>query len=202
MKKLNLTVKALTLTLLVGAATACGSGSNAPAAGTETTPKQEAESATPTLNIRYVDHDSIMANYNLAKDFQDAYVRGMAKIENARQAKGNELGRLAQSIEQKARSNGYLSEASFNADQATLQKKQQEAEAYLANLSRNTEQELNLLQMQLNDSIEKFIKEYNSTKGYDAILLKAAGLYFSPSLDITKEVVDGLNARYTKVEQK
>lgn len=38
-------------------------------------------------------------------------------------------------------------------------------------------------------------------KGYDAILFKAATLYINPALDITNEVVEGLNARYNKVKK-
>ena len=53
----------------------------------------------------------------------------------------------------------------------------------------------------MNDSIEAFIKEYNKTRGYDAILFKAATLYINPALDITNEVVEGLNARYNKVKK-
>ena len=54
-------------------------------------------------------------------------------------------------------------------------------------------------QIQLTDSIEAFIKDYNRKKGYDAILFKAAGVYFNPALDITSEIIEGLNARYNKV---
>ena len=75
----------------------------------------------------------------------------------------------------------------------------QDAESYLAGLSRNTENELAQQQLQLNDSIENYIKEYNKTKGYDAILFKAAGVYFNPALDITNDIISGLNARYNKV---
>ncbi len=78
---------------------------------------------------------------------------------------------------------------------------QQDAQNYLAKLQRDTEQELAQQQQQLTDSIESFIKDYNKTKGYDAILLKAAGVYFNPALDITDEVVKGLNARYNKVSE-
>ncbi len=56
-------------------------------------------------------------------------------------------------------------------------------------------------QIQLTDSIEAFIKDYNRKKGYDAILYKAAGVYFNPALDITNEVIDGLNKRYNKVAE-
>ena len=57
-------------------------------------------------------------------------------------------------------------------------------------------------QMQLTDSIESFIKEYNAKKHYDAILYKAAGVYFNPDLDITDEVIKGLNARYNHVSEQ
>ena len=56
--------------------------------------------------------------------------------------------------------------------------------------------------MQLHDSINSFINDYNAKHGYDAILLRSSGLYFNPALDITSEVVAGLNARYTKVAAK
>lgn len=156
---------------------------------------------TPTLNIRYIDGDSLMTHYNLAKDFQEASMRAVSKIEGARQSKAVEIQKFAAAIEQKARSNGYLTEASYNADMQKLQKMQQDAENYLAGLSRNTENELAQQQIQLNDSIDNYIKVYNASKGYDAILLKAAGLYFNPALDITNEIVDGLNARYNKVSE-
>ena len=100
------------------------------------------------------------------------------------------------------RSNGYLSEESYNADMAKYNKMQQDAAVYIDNLQRTTEQELAQQQLQLNDSVENFIKQYNKTKGYDAILFKAAGVYFNPDLDITKEIIDGLNARYNKVATK
>ena len=203
MKKTALSANTLALAIAAIMATSCGNnagnGTAAPAANKTTT--EASGEAAPALNIRYVDHDSIMAQYNLAKDFQEAYVRALSKVDNARQAKGAELQKFASTIEQKARSNGYLSEASYNADMATLQKKQQEAENYLASLSRNTENELAQQQLQLNDSIENFIKDYNATHGYDAILFKGAGLYFNPALDITADVVAGLNARYNKVEE-
>ena len=50
----------------------------------------------------------------------------------------------------------------------------------------------------LQDSIMNYIVEYNVTRKYDAILYKAAGVLFNPALDITKEIIVGLNKRYSK----
>ena len=53
----------------------------------------------------------------------------------------------------------------------------------------------------VNDSIMSYIKEYNESHHYDAIFMKAATLYINPDLDITDEIIEGLNARYNKVKK-
>ena len=157
---------------------------------------------TQILKIRYIDGDSVTANYNFAKDLKESAVRAYSKLEAAQQSRQNDLQTFGKSIDSKMKTNGYLSEESYKADVMKFQKMQSDAENYLAGLQRNTEMELAQQQQQLNDSIEAFIKEYNKTKGYDAILFKAAGVYFNPALDITDEVIKGLNERYTKVAKK
>lgn len=156
----------------------------------------------PSINIRFIDEDSVSANYNLAKDFKEASIRAFSRLESAQQSKAKEIQSFGAQIEQKARSNGYLSEQSYQGDMAKLNKMQEQAQTYLANMQRNTEMELAQQQQQLNDSLQAFIKDYNKKKGYDAILFKAAGVYFNPALDITNEVIEGLNARYNKVQKK
>ena len=51
------------------------------------------------------------------------------------------------------------------------------------------------------DYIDNSLIEYNKTKKYDAILDRAAGLYFNPALDITDEVVKALNEAYNKAQE-
>ena len=51
-------------------------------------------------------------------------------------------------------------------------------------------------QQRLNDSLQNFLKAYNAVYNYDAILDKKVG-FFKPELDITAEVIQGLNDRYT-----
>lgn len=91
------------------------------------TVKVESESFEPTTNIRYYNMDSVMANYELVKTFNEANLRTMTELQNAQRSREGELNRLAASIQQKMQNNGYLSEASYNADVAELNKKQQAA---------------------------------------------------------------------------
>lgn len=195
MKKTALCAKSLMLMLAV-AAVSCSSGKE------EAVPAATADkAATAAVNIRYIDADSIAAHYNLAKDFKEAQLRQINKIDNAQRTRTSELQKLGNQIQQKINNNGYLSQESFQSDQETFNKKQTEAQNYLASLQREAEQEMIQQQIQLTDSIEAFIKDYNRKKGYDAILYKAAGVYFNPALDITNEVIDGLNKRYNKVAE-
>lgn len=189
-------------TLFLAASLGSCAGNTTADNNTATAPAAASESATATINIRYVDGDSIMANYNFAKDVQEFILKTHSKIDAAQQQRGTEIQRFAAQIEEKGRNNGYLSQESYNADMTRLQKMQQDAEAAIGSMQRSAAVELDAQQQQLNDSIENFIKEYNKSKGYDAILFKASGIYFNPDLDITNEVIEGLNKRYNKVSGK
>ncbi|WP_289746369.1 OmpH family outer membrane protein [Paramuribaculum intestinale] len=190
---------ALPLAIFMSLAAASCANQNADQAATAA--DSTAEDKAPSMNIRFIDADSITTHYNLAKDFKDIAIRAISKLENAQQNKGAEIQRFAAQIEQKYRSNGYLSQASYEADMNKLNKMQQDAQNYLANLQNTTDQEMAEQRQQLNDSIENYIKIYNAGKGYDAILYRHSGVYFNPDLDITNEIIEGLNARYNKVEK-
>ena len=194
MKKSAIAANALIAVLAISSLASCSSNSTEAPGESAPAGKDSVTAVTPAINIRYINEDTISANYNLAKDFKEQAIREYSKLENARQARANEIQKFGAQIEQKMKSNGYLSEASYNADMAKFNKMQEDAQNYLANMQRNTEQ-------QLTDSINAFIKYYNATKHYDAILYRAAGVYFNPALDITDEVLSGLNARYNKVKK-
>lgn len=151
-------------------------------------------------NYRYVDLDSVLSNYNLAKDYNEEMLRMQSNMQSEVKRHENSLQSLATTMQNKLQNNGYLSEASYQADQQQLADMQNKAQRAVASLQNNFENTALIAQKTVNDSIEAFIQEYNLSKGYDAIFFKAATIYVNPALDITKEVIDGLNARYNKVK--
>jgi len=165
---------------------------------TKTTVKATSDQFDPTTNIRYYNMDSVMANYELVKTFNEANLRTMTELQNAQRSREGELNRLASSIQQKMQNNGYLSEASYNADMAELNKKQQQAQSYLGSLQQRAQEEAVRQQEEFLDSLNNFLVEYNKTRHYDAILIFAPGELFNPALDITNDIIEGLNAKYTK----
>ena len=166
------------------------------------TPKSAGGTAMENLKIRYIDEDSIMANYNLAKDINEAMLRRQNQFDAAQKQRGNEISKFGNAMQQKYQNNQYLTEEAFNADQAKLQKMQAEAKNYLAGLQQSIQNELNQSQMQLLDSIDNFMKDYAKKKGFDMVLRKSATLYIDEKYDVTEEVVEGLNKRYNKVGGK
>ncbi|MCH5227420.1 MAG: OmpH family outer membrane protein [Muribaculaceae bacterium] len=151
-------------------------------------------------NYRYVDLDSVLSNYNLAKDYNEEMLRMQSSMQSEVKRHENSLQSLATTMQNKLQNNGYLSEASLKADQQQYADLQNKAQRAVASLQSNFETTAMLAQKTVNDSIEAFIQDYNMKKGYDAIFFKAATLYINPALDITNEVIEGLNARYNKVK--
>lgn len=199
MKKLAFTLGTAAVALtLAGCSGSDEKKEQAPGQDAQKTAKVEGEKFAPTTNIRYYNMDSVMANYDLVKTYNETNLRATRELENAMQSRQSELQRLATNIQQKVQSNGYLSEASYNADMQDLNRKQQQAESYLGNLQARAQQEALRQQEEFLDSINNFLVHYNADKHYDAILLYSPGQYFNPALDITADVISGLNARYKK----
>lgn len=163
--------------------------------------KVEPAKAGKHLEIRYIDEDSVIKNYNLAKDFQEMATRLQNEMDQAQKRYGDQLGNFENSMKQKYQNNQY-NENSYNADMQKYQQMGQNAQNELAKLQQNGENQMQQSQKQLNDSIDNFLKEYAAKNHYDVILKKAAAFYLNPSLDVTNEVIEGLNKRYTKVAKK
>ena len=165
-------------------------------------PKAAGGAALENLKIRYIDEDSIMANYNLAKDINEAMLRRQNQYDAAQKQRANEINKFGNAMQQKYQNNQYLTEEAFNADQAKLQKMQADAENYLGSLQQSIQNELNQSQIQLLDSIDNFMKDYAKKKGFDMVLRKSATLFIDEKYDVTNEVIEGLNKRYNKVGGK
>lgn len=151
-------------------------------------------------NYRYVDLDSVLSNYNLAKDYNEEMLRMQNNMQSEVKKHENSLQSLASTIENKRQNNIYLSQESFNADMQKYNDLQNNAQKAVATLQNNFETAAIIAQKTVNDSIDAYIRDYNLTKGYDAIFSKGAALYLNPALDITQEIIEGLNARYNKVK--
>ena len=75
---------------------------------------------------------------------------------------------------------------------------QQDLQALQERLSNEFDAETAKYNNAMRDSITSFLKIYNKEKGYNLVLSKAGDnmLLADPALDITNDVIAGLNKRY------
>ena len=200
MKKLQRPIAMAAAALLIGASTLASCNDSKqdtkPAAKTD---KVAAKDNLP--NYRYVDLDTVLAKYALAKDYNEEMMRMQSSMESTMRTHEKRLQSQAAVMQNKMNNNGYLTRESYEQDQNSLNSMQAEAQKQAATLQSNFEQQALQAQKNVNDSINAFIEEYNKSRGYDAIFFKAATLYINPALDVTDEVVEGLNARYNKLKK-
>lgn len=201
MKKIsNMAAAAAAMFLALGV-TACASDDKKDTAKPEATKKAASTPAHLLPNYRYVDVDTVLSKYNLAKDYNEEMLRMQSNMENKAKKHENSLQNQAASIQNKVQNNGYLTQESFDQDQQRLANAQNAAQREMASLQNDFQNSAMKAQQAVADSIEAFIADYNRTHGYDAIFQKSSTLYINPELDITDEVVEGLNARYNKVKK-
>lgn len=203
MNRLAHSAKIFALAIIAIGVSACsGTGSsdkdNAADSSAIASNAKPAEAFSASTNIRYIDMDSIVANYTLATEISSQAAVAMQDLQAKQRQKESEIATFGNSIQQKAQNNGYLSQESYDADMRSFNAKQTQAQNYLMQEQQKVQQALALRDQELQDSIHNFLVDFNATHRYDAILLKAAGIYFNPALDITNEVIEGLNARYSQ----
>ena len=124
--------------------------------------------------IVYINTDTLLNNYQLAVELNEAFLK---KQEDRR----TELNIKAKAIDQEG---------------TEFQRKLQQQE--MMDKASREQSELN---KQLFDEITNFLKEYNKEKGFSIVLSTQLGgnvLYAEDGFDITKEIVDRLNANYKK----
>lgn len=162
-------------------------------------PKQTSEKTA----IRYVDADTLMAKYNLAKDFNEAGITMQNNYDAAQKTQSQVIQSMENEFQAKEKRNIYATDPTqAKADQARYQKAIADAQKKLNDMQMNMNKQAQQNNQQLLDSINSYMKIYAKEKGYDMILNKAATFYMDPKYDVTDEVVKGLNKRYTKVAKK
>lgn len=146
--------------------------------------------------IRYVDTQRILTEYTLAQEVAKTDSIAQIQLVALQNQLSNNLMSKNQQIQEKFNRGGYINQSAYEADLASLQKQQQDAENRMAQRQRDYATDMMTKQAQMHDSIKSVIDAISTKMQIDAILTDQAGLYFNPSLDITDEVIAELNRRY------
>ncbi len=155
------------------------------------------------LKIAYVDIDSLLNNYKFSVTLRNEMLRKGENMRMTLSEKAKVIQADMEDFQRKMENNVYATRQRAEEEQARIIKSQEEyarLEQRLVNELSAEEQKNNLT---LRDSINNFLKDYNATHGYDLILSRMADniLLANEALDITEEVIDGLNNRYSGSEK-
>lgn len=151
-----------------------------------------------TVSIGFVNSDTIMENYSLVKSMKDSLEAKQAAAEASFTAQQTAFENSVLDYQTKMKAN-LLSIDEATKTEALLTQQQEYLYTLNEELSTKlTEEEVKLNTM-LQDSIMNFLKRYNLKYNFDYILGFAPGsgiLYANDSLDITRDVLEGLNKDY------
>jgi outer membrane protein len=142
--------------------------------------------------IAVFEPDSIINNYKFSTESQKKLEEGLAKA-------NDEIGKLEVEYESKRQQYEAMppsdeKEKALMALQELKQQNENKKEVAQQNLDLAKQK----FQIELRKNIEDFIKKFNTPKRFSFIMVNEPGLiyYRDSMLDITKDIIDGLNKGY------
>lgn len=156
------------------------------------------------VKIAYVEVDSLMTQYDFAKDYSVTLQKKSNNARNTLTQKGNALQAAVNNFQQKINNNGFQSREQAASVQAALERQQRDLQELQARLEGELANETAKFNEALRDSLQNFLKDYNNDKQFDIILSKAGDniLLAGKKFDITQDVINGLNKRYKPSAKK
>ena len=166
-------------------------------AGGKNTSGSEASSSIPTdLKIAYINSDSVLKHYEYLEVNRKTLEAKSQKLElefrNRAQGLQNEIANYQRTV-------GTLTLSQAKAVEEDLGKKQQNLQLYQQSLGQQLSEEEAKLSKELYDRITTFLKKYGKDKGLQVVLkydTSSDVLFGGESLDITPDVIKGLNEAY------
>jgi Outer membrane protein len=183
----------LALTVLVSFIS-CDSPTNG-----NTTVFTSGDSIPARLPVAYITTDSLLASYQFVIDKNEEILK---KLEDKRLVISRRYEKFRKEVldyEQRAQRNVYISAERQQQEETRLGREQQDIENAATQVEKEMAADSRDLQISLQDSLDLAIREFN--KGKYQIIFSNSGastfFYMDESYDITKEVIEFLNARYT-----
>lgn len=157
-----------------------------------------------SFTAAWVNIDSLINNYDMYFDMQKELEESGRKSEAELTSKSRDFEREATDFQNKVQK-GLVTRSEAERLQQTLAGKEQELYRFRDELRAKIAEEQQVKLRLIQVSITDFLVEYNKTKGYHVILSSTFGgplLYGHPSLDITQDVLKGLNEKYSSNKKK
>ena len=158
-------------------------------------------------SIVYFNMDKVMEGYDMANDLNSVFETKTSGIQAEIDRRGKKLEKDANDFQNKV-DKGLLTTSVAQAQYQKLQQQQQEYQQYAMRKQQEMAEEQQVMMNQIANAIAEYVTEFNADHRYALILATAGGILSTPvvtgdpKLDITDELLAGLNAAYIKTKQE
>jgi outer membrane protein len=149
------------------------------------------------LSIAYINSDTLLINYEFSKvaagELENKKDELQAEYENRARGLQTEITNFQQNAQN-------MTIAQARAIEEDLTKKQQNLMRYQETLTQTLVQEEAKISNELYDKVSNYLRDYGIANNYQLVLTYQKGsgvLYANDSLNITQQIVSGLNEAYT-----
>lgn len=204
MKKTALLISAIAL---IFGAVSCKDGQTNAQDNASDKDNESSVTLAPAGSIVYFNLDKVLEEYDMANDLRavvETKVESISQDVNRRQSK---LEKDIKTFQDKI-NKGLLVSSVAQQQQEKLQQDQLNFQNFAAQKQQEIAEEQQVMLNQIADAINNYIAEYNKEKGFAMILSTQGGILpapvvtADPSLDITEDLLAGLNAAYVKEKGK
>lgn len=172
----------------------CANNASAPAACAS----NDSTSVNSNL-IAFVDVDSIINNYKLAQELDDAIMQKYANMKSKLDREAKSFQKDVETFQDKVQKGIFLTTQRAEEEQQRLVQRQQELEKLEAEYTNQLAIEQQNMNNQLFEKISAYINKYNTPERYKFILTRTIGgsmWYANESFNITNDIIEGLNEEY------
>ena len=194
---LILSVVSLVAVVVFGVLSLTGKGAADTAAA-----EGEATEVAAKGDIVYIDLDRILMDYDMANDLRSVVETKVQNIQAEVTRRGKKLENDVKSFQEKL-DKGLMTRSVAEAQGQKLQQQELEFNNYAAQKQQEINEEQVVMMNQLGDAIQTFLTKYNEEKQYAMIITNSGGapvISADPALDITDDVLAGLNEEYIKTK--
>ena len=170
---------------------------------------EAAEAGAGKGDIVYFNLDRVLEEYDMANDLRSVVETKVGSINQEVNRRGSKLEKDVKAFQDKI-DKGLLTRSVAEVQSNDLQKRQSDFQQYYAQKQQEIAEEQQVMMNQIADAIQTFLVKYNEEKHFAMILTTQGGILSAPvcaadpALDVTDEILAGLNAEYirTKGEKK
>ena len=157
-------------------------------------------------SIVFFNMDTVMQGYDMANDLTSVFETKTSGIQAEIDRRGKKLEKDAADFQNKV-DKGLLTQSVAQVQYQKLQQQQQDYQQYVVRKQNEMAEEQQVMMNQIANAIQEFVNEYNAEKGYAMIIATAGSILATPvvtadpKLDITEDLLAGLNAAYIKTKE-